>query len=100
MDPSDVQIEPHDPAAWREMPDRDACILVGKRPEGVTYWLTVNPDIPDERVDTVRSWAAGLLSRIGEHGFERAMEMDGWQHRSDGDWQLWGRSVLLPDPGV
>ncbi|OIQ85133.1 hypothetical protein GALL_330270 [mine drainage metagenome] len=86
-----------DRLVWTEMPDHDCLIIAGLRPGGWSYHFSVNPEIPWRRGDVAIGWAAALLTRIEAHGFERAMAMDGWFERSDGDWQMWGRSVDFGD---
>ena len=60
------------------------------------YKCAVNPGIDPGRELGALGWCAQMVTRIEDYGFDEAMRMDAWQHRSDGGWQLWGRAVQLP----
>ncbi len=64
---------------------------------GVHYGVVLNPTISADQRQSALEWCAELIDRVAEYGLERAVELDGWQRRSDGRFQLWGREHLLPD---
>jgi len=77
-------------------PDLSACIVAGKREGGFSYVVVMNPSEGADEHERTLEWCAGLLTRIEEHGFDAAMQIDGWQLQSDGDFQLWARGHLMP----
>ena len=81
---------------FENMSDLDAFIVAGIDDGEVYYGCAVNPDIDPGREFGALGWCAQLVTRIEDLGFNEAMKADAWQHRSDGRWQLWGRSVDLP----
>ena len=81
---------------FEAMSDHDAFIVVEVDDGEVFYGCAVNPDIDPEREFGALGWCAQLVTRIEDLGFDQAMVTDGWQQRSDGRWQLWGRAVELP----
>ncbi|HZY00074.1 MAG TPA: hypothetical protein VFE92_11400 [Dermatophilaceae bacterium] len=76
--------------------DLDAFIVAGVDDGDIFYGCAVNPDVDPEREFSALGWCAQLVTRIEDLGFDQAMITDGWQHRGDGRWQLWGRAVDLP----
>jgi hypothetical protein len=80
---------------FENMSDLDAFIVVGLT-MATFYGCAVNPDIDPEREFSALGWCAQLVTRIEDLGFDQAMITDGWQHRGDRRWQLWGRAVDLP----
>lgn len=81
---------------FKDSPDLDAYIVAWQNDDVTQYGCAVNPDLDPDRELGALGWCAELVTRIENHGFEEAMKMDGWQHRSDGRWQLWGRLHHLP----
>ena len=81
---------------FENMSDLDALIVVGVDDGDIFYGCAVNPDIDPEREFGALGWCAHLVTRIEDLGFDQAMVTDGWQYRSDGRWQLWGRPVDRP----
>jgi len=81
---------------FENMSDFDALIVVAVDDGEISYGCAVNPDIDSEREFDALGWCAHLVTRIEDLGFDQAMVTDGWQHRGDGRWQLWGRAVDLP----
>lgn len=65
----------------------EGCILASYRPGGVAFRTTVRPSLDAASRAMFAEWAEGLIVRFVEHG----PDVDGWQHRSDDDWQLWAR---------
>lgn len=68
------------------------CALLREVGDGVMVRLVVRPGLEGELRVTFAEWAQQKILRFAEHG----PEPDGWQRRSDGDWQLWARLVQLP----
>ena len=81
---------------FENMSDLDAFIVVGVDDGEMFYGCAVNPDIDPGREFGALGWCAQLVTRIEDLGFDQAMVTDGWRHRGDGRWQLWGRAVELP----
>jgi hypothetical protein len=81
---------------FENMSDLDAFIVVGVDDGDIFYGCAVNPDIDLRREFDALGWCTQLVTRIEDLGFDQAMVTDGWQHRSDGRWQLWGRAIDLP----
>ncbi|MFF0487798.1 hypothetical protein ACFYTQ_02120 [Nocardia sp. NPDC004068] len=73
-------------------PDIGGCLLVRQVDGGLMMKVAIRPGIAGEERDMFAQWAESRLLRFAEHG----PEPDGWQHRSDGDWQLWGRWQQMP----
>jgi hypothetical protein len=96
MQIEDLILEADARGYFEDMSDLDAFIVAGVEDGGVSYGCVVNPDIDPGREFGALQWCAQLITRIEDLGFDRAMITDGWQHRSDGRWQLWGRAVDLP----
>ena len=78
------------------MSDLDCFIWAGMVDGEVQYGCCINPDIDPGRELGALAWCAQMVTRIEDYGLEQAAEMDAWQHRSDGRWQLWGRAHYLP----
>jgi hypothetical protein len=74
-------------------PEHEGCALIGEREGGIIVNLTVRTGLDGERRAGFAEWAESRIDRFLEHG----PEPDGWQKRSDGDWQLWVRRVYLGD---
>lgn len=74
-------------------PDIGGCLGVKEVEGGFLPVLVVRPGL-DERRASVIQWAKERIERFSDYG----PEPDGWQRRSDGDWQLWARGVHLPEP--
>lgn len=74
-----------------DRPDHEGFIVVeaGSPPVLVAR---IRPGMGQEARDVFAEWALQRFARFLEHG----PEPDGWQNRSDGGWQLWCRSVVLP----
>jgi hypothetical protein len=70
----------------------DGCALIREVDGGMAARLVIRPGLDEEYRDGFAEWAVQRLERFEEHG----PEPDGWQRRSDGDWQLWVRRVQLP----
>jgi hypothetical protein len=98
MQIEDLEFEDGDHGYFENMPDHDCFIWAQEIEDGFEYGCAVNPNLDPGRELGALGWCAEMVTRIEAHGFDRAMEMDGWQHRSDGKWQLWGRAVHLPSP--
>ncbi|MCX5170564.1 MULTISPECIES: hypothetical protein [Streptomyces] len=73
-------------------PDIDGCALLSQRDEGLAVRLVIRPGLASEFRAGFAEWALQRIERFEEHG----PEPDGWQKRSDGDWQLWVRRHVLP----
>lgn len=73
-------------------PDVDGCVVVKYVEDGVTARVVARPALSEERRAGFSAWALQILEHLLEHG----PEFDGWQERSDGGWQLWGRVHELP----
>lgn len=74
-------------------PDVDGCALIHAIPDvGISVKLVVRPGLAPEFRAGFAEWAKQRIGRFLEHG----PEPDGWQLRSDGDWQMWVRRVELP----
>lgn len=58
--------------------------------------MLIRPGISPEVRALIAEWAERVLERFRDHG----AEPDGWQARSDGGRQLWGRLVTLPQEFV
>ncbi len=56
------------------------------------FRVFIRPGLDPADLVGVTSWARRVFERYLEHG----PEPDGWQLRTDGDHQLWGRKVYLP----
>ena len=84
---------------FREMPDHLACVLTWWDGEKVQFHVVVNPSSTEDDAEGLTEWFAGVARRIEEYGLSRAVEMDGWQLRSDGAYQLWVRSVPVENIG-
>lgn len=56
------------------------------------FRVVIRPGLDPAAFDLVTSWARRVFERYIEHG----PEPDGWQLRTDGDHQLWGRQVEIP----
>nr|WP_181393174.1 hypothetical protein [Streptomyces rochei] len=76
-------------------PDVGGCLLARQVPTGVQVRIVIRPGLAGDDRDTFAAWALQLVERFIEHGPE-GPQADGWQKRSDGDWQLWGRVHDLP----
>lgn len=73
-----------------------ACILAKPRPGGHSYNIALRPGLSaEEQADACRA-AAERFVRISEFG----PEPDGWQLRSDGDYQLWLRMHDFGEAGL
>jgi len=64
-----------------------ACILASPRPGGHVFSVALHPGLPPAIASEVCYEAMVRFDRLANHGYEP----DGWQHRSDGDYQLWLR---------
>ncbi|MEU9218944.1 hypothetical protein AB0D47_20610 [Streptomyces sp. NPDC048376] len=73
-------------------PDVDGCVLVKYEGDGVAARVAARPGLSDELRAGFATWALQVLEQFIEHG----PEFDGWQKRSDGGWQKWGRRHMLP----
>ncbi|WP_019073250.1 hypothetical protein [Streptomyces hokutonensis] len=73
-------------------PDVDGCALIGVRDEGLQVRLVIRPGLAPAFRAGFAEWALQRIQRFEEHG----PEPDGWQKRSDGNWQLWVRRHWLP----
>jgi len=74
-------------------PDIDGCAVVSVvGDEGIAASFVIRPGLAEELRAGFAEWAVQKVDRFAEHG----PEPDGWQHRSDGDWQLWARRVEMP----
>ena len=89
-----VEEDVHD--YFEDMSDLDALIMAWVEGGEMYYKCAVNPGIDPGRELGALGWCAQMVTRIEDYGFDEAMRMDAWQHRSDGGWQLWGRAVQLP----
>ena len=96
MQLEDLTLEDDARGYFENMSDLDAFIVVAVDDGEIFYGCAVNPDIDPEREFGALGWRAQLVTRIEDLGFDQAMVTDGWQHRGDGRWQLWGRAVDLP----
>jgi hypothetical protein len=77
-----------------EMPEHLGCILTGYNDAGdVVGEAYVRTGLTQEDRDFFAEAALERFLRFLEHG----PNLDAWQERSDGDWQLWLRPVQL-DP--
>jgi hypothetical protein len=85
---------------FREMPDHVACVVVSPDGDAVQMQVMVNPASVPEEVSSLARWIEGLSGRIEEYGLATAVEIDGWQKRSDGAHQLWVRAVEMEDVGL
>ncbi|MET7752588.1 hypothetical protein [Micromonospora sp. NPDC005367] len=75
--------------------DVHGCLIVEQHPDGMgRVGLLYRPGLPVDVLRMLGEWALQRVGRFLEHG----PEPDGWQRRSDGAWQLWGRLVDLPEP--
>jgi hypothetical protein len=73
-------------------PDVFGCLLVRQVDNGLMMKVAIRPGLVRDARETFAQWAESRLQRFAEHG----PEPDGWQKRSDGDWQLWGRLQQMP----
>ncbi|MDX3075765.1 hypothetical protein [Streptomyces sp. MI02-7b] len=73
-------------------PDIGGCLLAESVEDGIRANIVVRPGLVGEARTAFAEWAESRLQRFLEHG----PEPDGWQERSDGAWQLWGRWAQLP----
>lgn len=73
--------------------DVRGCLLVRQVGEGLMMKVAIRPGLVGPARETFAHWAESRLQRFAEHG----PEPDGWQKRSDGDWQLWGRLRQMPN---
>ncbi|MEU6611579.1 hypothetical protein ABZ922_42335 [Streptomyces shenzhenensis] len=73
-------------------PDVDGCVLGKYKGTGVAARVSARSGLGEERRAGSAAWALQVLEHFIEHG----PEFDGWQKRSDGGWQLWGRMHELP----
>lgn len=96
MTPDDVTYTVDDRYFESALPHHNALIVVSDDPDELQYVCAVRSTTTVAEGLVTLSWFAQLLARVAEYGFPRAAEMDGWQKRSDGRWQLWGRLVELP----
>lgn len=60
---------------------------------GFVARVDVRPGLSDDLRSMIARWCLEHLPRF----FGDGPELDGWQRRSDGDWQLWLRVHELPD---
>jgi hypothetical protein len=74
-------------------PQVSGCLLVRQFSEGLMMRATVRQGVIGDARELFAEWAESRFLRFGEHG----PEPDGWQKRSDGDWQLWVRLRQMPD---
>ncbi|NYI41248.1 hypothetical protein [Demequina lutea] len=86
-----------DASAFRNYPDHQACVLVWNGADGPETHIVMNPTSLYSGLASFEVWLAGMLERIETYGLERAAEIDGWQLRSDGAYQMWVRTVQM-DP--
>jgi hypothetical protein len=96
MQIEDLILENDARGSFENMSDLDTFIVVAVDHGEIFYGCAVNPDIDPEREFGALGGCAQLVTRIEDLGFDQAMITDGWQHRGDGRWQLWGRAVDLP----
>ena len=97
MQIEDLRFEDDGREHFEGMSDLDCFIWAGVVDGEVQYGCLINPAIDPGRELGALAWCAEMVTRIEDQGFDQAMRIDGWQHRSDGDWQLWGRAHRLPD---
>jgi hypothetical protein len=74
-------------------PEVSGCILAEFVPGGVRLKAVVQAGLGGWQRDMFAEWAESRFVRLQEHG----TEPDGWQERSDGAWQLWGRMTPMPE---
>ena len=98
MRPVDVVVSEDENDSFADQSRVDAFISIATTSTpAIDYYCIVAPGLTAERQAVAREWFASLLTHLEEHDIHGAVEMDGWQLRSDGRWQLWGRSVELPE---
>ncbi len=68
------------------------CLLVRQLDDGLMMKAAIRPGLAGETREQFAEWAKSRFLRFAEHG----PEPDGWQKRSDGDWQLWARLQQMP----
>jgi hypothetical protein len=76
--------------------DLDAFIVAGVDEGDIFTGARSIPTSTRGREFGALGWCAQLVTRIEDLGFDQAMITDGWQHRGDGRWQLWGQAADLP----
>lgn len=74
----------------------NAAISVWEEEGGLAYGCAVRPGLDAQAERTAVQWFAELITHLEDYGLGRAVEMDGWQRRSDGKYQLLGRQHHLP----
>jgi hypothetical protein len=76
-------------------PDVGGCLLAEDVPDGggTRVKAAIRPGLDGWQRDMFAEWAESRFARLIEHG----PEPDGWQERSDGARQLWGRLTKMPD---
>src|SRR5664280_3645533 len=100
MQLEDLILEDDARGYFENMSDLDTFIVVAVDNGEIFYGCAVNPDIDPEREFGALGWCAQLVTRIEDLGFDQAMITDGWQHRGDGRWQLWGRALRSTSSSV
>jgi prophage antirepressor-like protein len=69
-------------------PEHRVCVVVDADGHAIVAMRSEAEDTTE-----LREWVTINVPRFYEHG----PDFDGWQERSDGRWQLWLRTVYLPD---
>ena len=62
---------------------------------GTRVVLMAKPELSPEQRESFAEWCYSRIGRFLEHG----PEPDGWQARSDGGWQMYVGTRILPDMG-
>jgi hypothetical protein len=73
-------------------PNVSGCLVAQYVEQGVRLKVAVRPGLSGHWREGFAEWAESRLQRFLDHG----PEPDGWQKRSDGAWQLWGRWTQMP----
>jgi hypothetical protein len=96
MKPSEVSYAVQDDAFAKVDNGITSAIAVWHDEGGLAYACLIRSELDAEAEATALQWFSQLLTRIEEHGLERAVLLDGWQVLPDGRYQLWGRQHYLP----
>jgi hypothetical protein len=93
---AEEDLEARDPTLVGD-PDRLGVLVVAPEGPGLRVWAVLRLGVAAEDRERFAGWVVALLDRFLEHG----PGPDGWQARATqpGSWQLWSRSVVLPDMG-
>jgi hypothetical protein len=92
----DVVFEVDDAGTFEIMPECDCYIRLDRAEPAMRYECLIKSGLDPSREVMALTVCAQLLTHIEDHELDRAIEMDDWQLRSDGNWQKWLRPVTLP----